>query len=185
LEQLHRSAQATQPAAGAAVSAAGSMLSGPIPCSSPQLSVALEVPAAASAAGGGGPTGGVAASSFPAGVLTHMTSSEVSHLRHRLSQLSHDLLTQVLPAAATALAPCSPRQQQQQQGAAVAPDPGVQSGLQWIQAQSAGHDHLMQHMQCMWEQVRMPGGCKRGGGGGVLCESTLPAASLACMDCFC
>jgi hypothetical protein len=31
---------------------------------------------------------------------------------------------------------------------------GAQGGLQWLKAQAAGHDQLMQHMRCMWEQVR-------------------------------
>jgi hypothetical protein len=93
----------------------------------------------------------------------------LAELRNRLSQLSDELLTQVLPATASALhTSSSPKQPQQQQhgqnapgvkavgaaGQAAAAPAGAGSSLQGLQAQAASHDLLLQHMQRMWAQVR-------------------------------
>jgi hypothetical protein len=164
--------------ASAAGSGCASLLAGPIPCVSPQLSVSFETQQQVSAGGVGCPAASGAnyagASTISQGCvvsapggesLAGAVLSEMAQLRERLSQLSHDLLTNILPASTASALGYQQHQhhrqqqqlsgeggyQQEKQGVA---EEGVQGGLQWLKAQAAGHDQLMQHMRCMWEQVR-------------------------------
>jgi hypothetical protein len=131
--------QPCNPAAAAwDVSGGGaSMLAGPIPCSSPQLSVTME--------GLARPAAAAAAAAAERDSILGTEAPNMAQLRSRLSQLSHDLLTHVLPATAGALGLHQHQQQTQQVGGGLS--------LERLQAQAAGHDQLMEHMRCMWQQV--------------------------------